>query len=165
MNIDESINSSRRKLIQAALAIPILLIPSCANVPKKAEPIKVNTTDVKDIPSLIAAIKHACGTKLPQHIDSEDLYKQFADIFVKNARAAADRGYPIPQWVLDKLPPERKVTFPILGVAILTIAGIEVAIPVATIILASLASIPLMMVSLLAAISYALSPTKTTPRI
>lgn len=165
MNIIESTNSQRRKLIKAGFAIPILLLASCANIPKKMEPVKVNTTDVKDIPSLIAAIKQACGSLLPENISTEDLYKQFAGIFVNNARAAADSGYPIPQWILDKLPPNRKVGFPLLGVAILTIAGIEVAIPVATIILASLASIPLMIASLLAAISYALSPTKTTPRI
>jgi hypothetical protein len=165
MIIDEPINSKRRKLTKAACLIPMLFFTSCATSPKSKEPILVNTTNVKDIPSLISAIKQAGGHMIPDNFSVEELYKQFADTFVKNARAAADNGYPIPEWILDRLPPSRKVTFPILGVAILTIAGIEVAIPVATIIIATLASIPLLMVSLLSAIGNVVTPTKPTPRI
>lgn len=159
------VNKKRRDILKAGIAIPFALLVACSSAPKKSGPINVDISNVKDIPSLILAIKQSAGNLIPTSIKNEDFFAEFADVFVKNARAAADHGYAIPQWILDKLPPNKKVVFPILGVAILTISGVQVAIPVATLIVAVLASIPLMMVAILSAISYALSPSNPNPRI
>lgn len=75
--------------------------------------------------------------------------------------AAAENGFKIPQWVLDKLP-ARKVVFPILGVMVITLFGIEFLIPVATVITAVLGSIALMATAILAAISALLQSASST---
>jgi hypothetical protein len=82
---------------------------------------------------------------------------EFARTFVQYAREAAENGFKIPQWVLDKLP-ARKVVVPVLGVMIFTAYGIEFVIPVAPVIVAVLGSIALMTTALVAAISELVQP-------
>lgn len=81
-----------------------------------------------------------------------DFISEFARVFVENARAAAEQGFKIPQWVLDKLP-TRKVVLPALGIMIFTAYGIKFIIPVGAVIAATLGSIGMMGVAILAAIN------------
>ena len=142
----ESINKSRRNAIKMLMAAPALLLMPCAAHAQKIEPIPVDVSGVTDVPSLIRAIQKAAGSLLPASIKDEVFHAGFAKAFVENARTAAERGFRIPQWVLDKLP-NRKVAFVIplvLGVVILMINGVPFSVAVETIITAVLASIVLM---------------------
>jgi hypothetical protein len=109
------------------------------------------------VPKLIQAIKKAARGRLPDSMPDTEFISEFARTFVQNARAAAENGFKIPQWVLDKLP-ARKVVFPVLGVMIFTAYGIPFAIPVATVIYAVLGSIVLMTTAILAAIRALVQP-------
>jgi hypothetical protein len=117
----------------------------------------VDISGVDSVPKLIQAIKKAAKGRLPESMPDSEFISQFAHTFVKNARAAADNGFRIPQWVLDKLP-ARKVAFPILGVMIFTAYGIKFVIPVSTVITAVLGSIVLMTSAIVSAISELISP-------
>lgn len=130
-----------------------LVLPISANAAPSA-PIQVDVTGVTDVPSLIAAIKRAAGGLLPAKMPDKEFYKHFAKVFIENARSAADSGYQVPDWILDRLP-QRKVVLPVLGIAIFTLYGIQFAVPVATIVAAVLASIGLMTLALGAALSAA----------
>ena len=138
----------RRKLILASLLLPI----TASAAP--SVPIHVDVTGVTDVPSLIAAIKRSAGSLLPAKMPDKDFYNHLAKIFIQNARSAADLGYQVPDWILDRLP-QRKVVFPVLGIAIFTLYGIQFAVPVSTIMAAVLASIGLMTLALGAALSSA----------
>lgn len=152
---------NRRKLLLALASIPLITLSGCvSNPPKKEVPIEVDVKDVKDVPTLIAAIRKSAGNLLPSAFKDEDFYDSIAEKFVANARAAADLGYKIPQWVLDKLPYKRKVVLPFLGIALFTYAGIAFAVPVSTVILAVLASIVLMTVAIGKAIAALFSDSK-----
>lgn len=159
----EQFDQKRRAFIKTGAAFPLLFLVACASSPKKIGPIEVDVSNVKDIPSLIAAIKKAGGKLLPESLKDEEFYEKFAGIFVKNARAAADLGYKIPQWVLDKLPHKKSVALPVLGVAVFAVAGVMFAVPVSTLIISVLASIVLMMYAIGAAITaiFADEPHKT----
>ena len=143
-----SADQIRRKVLGIGLAAPALFLMSCADQPKKPEPISVDVSDVKDVPSLIRAMKTAAGNLLPNNIKDKDFYSEFARIFVENARAAADKGYPIPKWVLDKLP-QRKVIFPFLGVVTFPIWGVYYTVAVGAIVEAVIWSIVFMTVEIL----------------
>jgi hypothetical protein len=97
------------------------------------------------------------GGSLPESMPDTSFISEFARTFVQYAREAAENGFKIPQWVLDKLP-ARKVVVPVLGVMIFTAYGIEFVIPVATVIVAVLGSIALMTTALVAAISELVQP-------
>lgn len=115
------------------------------------EPIPVDVSGVKNVPSLIRAIKKAAGNLLPDSVKDAEFRAEIARVFVKNARAAAAQGYRVPRWVLNRLPNQR-VVFPVLGIAFFAIHGIYFAVPVSTIIVAVIASIVLMTVAISAAI-------------
>lgn len=127
-----------------------LVLPIAASAAPGA-PIHVDVAGVTDVPSLIAAIKRAAGSLLPTKMPDKEFYPHFAKVFVENARSASDVGYLVPDWILDRLP-QRKVVFPLLGIAIFTLYGIQFAVPVATIVTAVLASIGLMTLALVAAL-------------
>lgn len=142
----ESINKSRRNAIKMLMATPALLLVSSFAQAKAPEPIMVDVSGVTDVPSLILAIKKAAGGLLPTSIKDEIFHAEFAKIFVNNARAAYERGFHVPQWILNKLP-ARRVLFVIplvLGVAVLMINGVSFSVAVETIFTAILASIVLM---------------------
>lgn len=130
-----------------------LMLPIAASAaPSTQAPIHVDVAGVTDVPSLIAAIKRAAGGLLPAKMPDKEFYQHFAKVFIENARSAADVGYQVPDWILDRLP-QRKVVFPVLGIAIFTLYGIQFAVPVSTIVGAVLASIGLMTLALGAALS------------
>lgn len=150
----ESINRSRRNAVWMLMATPALLLMPSAVLSKEPEAITVDVSGVTDVPSLILAIKKAAGNLLPASIKDEVFHAELAKIFVENAHAAAEHGFHIPQWILDKLP-NRKVFFVIplvLGVAVLMINGVPFRVAVKTIISAVLASIVLMATAISAAI-------------
>ena len=151
-------NKMRRSVLTLGIVSALAYISGCATHSKKAEPIQVDVSKVKDIPTLIAAIKKSSGNLLPSSISNETFYKEFANFFVKNARAAADLGYAIPGWVLDKLPTHKKVVVPFLGVAVFMLGGVALAVPVSTVIIAVLASVVLMGAAIVSAISAMFSP-------
>jgi len=80
----------------ASLVLPI----AASAAPYTQAPIQFDVTGVTDVPSLIAAIKRAAGSLLP----AKEFYRHFAKVFIENARSAADVGYQIPDWILDRLP-------------------------------------------------------------
>lgn len=141
----EPINRSRRKAILMAMAIPALLLTPGFAQSREPDPITVDVSGVTDVPSLILAIRKAAGALLPASIRDKEFYAEIAKVFVRNARAASEYGFHIPQWVLDKLP-SRRVALPllVLGVAILMIGGVPFLTAVAIVISAVLASIVLM---------------------
>lgn len=145
----------RRSLISGSFALLLTSALGCASRPPK--PIEVDVSGVDSVPKLIQAIKKAAGGRHPDSMPDTEFISQFARTFVQNARAAAENGFKIPQWVLDKLP-ARKVGFPILGVMIFTAYGIPFAIPVATVITAVLGSFALMTTAILAAFSALVNP-------
>jgi hypothetical protein len=147
----------RRSLINGSLALLLMSAFGCATQPPKPTPIEVDVSGVDSVPKLIQAIKKAAAGRLPDHMPDTEFISEFARTFVENARAAAENGFKIPQWVLDKLP-ARKVVFPVLGVMIFTAYGIQFAIPVATVITAVLGSIALMTTAIIAAISALFQP-------
>jgi len=147
------IDQKRRSILTAGVISALAFMSGCATQNKKTGPIQVDVSGVKDVPSLIAAIKKSAGSLLPASITDETFYREFANSFVKNARAAAELGYSIPKWVLDKLPPQRKVVLPFLGVAVFMVAGVALAVPVSTIIIAVLASIILLGSAIISALS------------
>ena len=149
----QQIDKTRRTLLSIGVLSALAFMSGCATQSKKLGPIQVDVSGVKDVPSLIAAIKKSAGSLLPASVTDETFYKEFANSFVKNARAAADLGYSIPQWVLDKLPSQRKVVVPLLGVAVFMLGGVLFAVPVSTVILAVLASIFLLGAAIISAIS------------
>ncbi len=151
MSVHE-IDINRRSILAAGVISALAFMTGCATQVKNTGPIQVDVSDVKDVPSLIAAIKKSAGSLLPASIADETFYKEFANTFVKNARAAADIGYSIPKWVLEKLPPQRKVVFPALGIAVFMFSGVLFAVPVTTVIIAVLASILLLGSAILTAI-------------
>lgn len=155
----EPISKSRRNAIKMLMATPVLMMPSFAQA-KAPEPIVVDVSGVKDVPGLILAIKKAAGNLLPASIKDEVFHAEFAKIFVNNARAAYERGFHIPQWILDKLPSRKVAVLPllILGVVILMINGVSFSVAVETIISAVLASIILMASAIAAAIQLAKKP-------
>jgi len=148
--MSQTINFQRRSLINGSLALAMASAFGCVSQP--AKPIEVDVSGVDSVPKLIQAIKNAARGRLPATMPDTEFIGQFARTFVKNARAAADNGFKIPQWVLDKLP-ARKVAFPALGVMIFTAYGIEFVIPTSTVIIAVLGSIVLMTTAILSAIS------------
>lgn len=147
----------RRSLINGSLALLLMSAFGCATQPPKPTPIEVDVSGVDSVPKLIQAIKKAAAGRLPDRMPDTEFISEFARTFVENARAAAENGFKIPQWVLDKLP-ARKVVFPVLGVMIFTAYGIQFAIPVATVITAVLGSIALMTTAIIAAISALFQP-------
>lgn len=149
---EHQIGKSRRSILTAGVISALAFMAGCATQTKKNGPIQVDVSQVKDVPTLIAAIKKSAGNLLPASITDETFYKEFANSFVKNARAAADLGYAIPRWVLDKLPPQRKVVLPFLGVAMFMLGGVAFAVPVSTVIIAVLASIVLLGSAIISAI-------------
>jgi hypothetical protein len=147
----------RRNLLKIGLATPLILISACVSTqkppltkqagpvePKEAVPIKVDVSKVKDVPSLIAAIRKAGAHVLPKDIPDEVFYKEFATKFVENAKSAVKRGYKIPDWILDKLPLEEKVFIPPFGMVAFTLAGALFVLPLDVIFIAVLGSIILM---------------------
>lgn len=98
---------------------------------------------------------------LPKSLPDKEFYKEFAKVFVANARAAADHGFQIPEWVLERLP-KRKVIFPVLGIAIFTVYGVTFAVPVATIMAAVLASFAIMVTAVVAALRATVSAVTKT---
>jgi hypothetical protein len=147
----------RRSIINGSLAILLSSAFGCTSQPPKPTPIEVNVSGVDSVPTLIQAIKKAASGRLPDSMPDTEFISQFARTFVQNARATAENGFKIPQWVLDKLP-ARRVVFPVLGVLIFPVAGILFVIPVATVIYAVLGSIVLMTTAILAAISALVQP-------
>ncbi len=141
----------RRSLINGSLALLLMSAFGCSTQPPKPAPIEVDVSGVDSVPKLIHAIKKAAAGRLPDRMPDTEFISEFARTFVDNARAAAENGFKIPQWVLDKLP-TRKVVFPVLGVMIFTAYGILFAIPVETVIVAVLGSIALMVTAILVAI-------------
>jgi len=135
-------NLQRRHLL-TVLAASLALAFSPAAFSADRAPIPVDVTGVTDVPTLIAAIKRSAGKLLPAKLQDKEFYLAFARVFLEHARAAADLGYKIPDWILDRLP-ARKVILPVLGVAVFTIGSVLFAVPVETIIVAVLASIVLM---------------------
>jgi hypothetical protein len=129
----------------------------CSTQPQKPTSIDVDVSGVDTIPKLIEAIRKAGGQWLPNRIPDAEFIKEFARTFVQNARAAAESGFKIPQWVLDSLP-ARKVVVPVLGVMIFTAYGIQFVIPVATVVTAVLGSMALMTTAVVAAISAMVQP-------
>ncbi|MEN9493700.1 MAG: hypothetical protein RJA63_4149 [Pseudomonadota bacterium] len=154
-------NPKRRIAIQSCLALAIAASYGCSTQPMKPTSIAVDVFGVDTVPKLIDAIKRAGGKWLQDSIPDTEFIKAFAHTFVQNAWAAAENGFKIPQWVLDKLP-ARKVVFPILGVMVITLFGIEFLIPVATVITAVLGSMALMATAILAAIGALLKSAMST---
>lgn len=156
----EPINRSRRNAVKMLMAAPALLLMPCAAHAQKMEPIPVDVSGVTDVPSLIRAIRKAAGGLLPASIKDEVFHAEFAKVFVKNARAAAEHGLRIPQWVLDKLPARKAFVFIPLAAAVivLMINGVPFSVAVETIITAVLASIVLMASSVTNAIRSANKP-------
>lgn len=150
----EQINRSRRNAIKILMAAPALLLMPCAAYAQKTKPIPVDVAGVTDVPSLIRAIRKAAGGLLPASIKDEVFQAEFAKVFVNNARAAAERGYRIPQWVLDKLPARKAFVFIPFAAAVivLMINGVPFSVAVETVITAVLASIVLMASSIMDAI-------------
>lgn len=147
----------RRNLLKIGLTSPLLFLSACVYKqnqplikeavqvePKKAEAIKVDVSKVKDVPSLIAAIKKAGAHVLPKDIPDEVFYKEFAKTFVENAKSAVKRGYKIPEWILNKLPLDDKVVVPAFGMVAFTLAGALFVLPLDVIFIAVLGSILLM---------------------
>lgn len=148
-------NLRRRSLINGSLTLLLASAFGCASQPPK--PIEIDVSGVDSVPKLIQAIKKAASGRLPDSMPDTEFISKFAHTFVQNARAAADNGFKIPHWVLDKLP-ARKVVFPVLGVMIIPAYGIQFAIPVSTVITAVLGSIVLMSSAIVAAISALVNP-------
>ena len=148
----DQFNFKRRTLLRFGFAMPLVLISACTSNPKQIptakqpepEPIQVDVSNVKDVPSLIAAIKKAGINVLPKDIPNEIFYKEFAAKFVENAKNAVSRGYKIPEWVLDRLPLEGKVFVPAFGMVVFTLFGALFIMPLDIIFIAVLGSIVLM---------------------
>lgn len=83
-----------------------------------------------------------------KNIPNEIFYKEFAKQFVQNAKAAVDRGFKIPDWVLDRLPLERKVFIPPWGMVAFTAGGALFLLPLDVIFIAVLGSIALMAITI-----------------
>lgn len=156
----EPINRSRRNLVKMLMAAPALLLAPCIAQAEQQKTIPVDVSGATDVPSLIRAIRKAAGGLLPASIKDEVFHAEFAKVFVKNARAAAERGFRIPQWVLDKLPIRKAFVFIPLAAAVivLMINGVPFSVAVETIITAVLASIVLMASSITNAIRSANKP-------
>lgn len=156
-------NISRRNLLKAAVGIAVFSFTAgCVSQPTKSGPIELDVSKIKDIPSLIAEMKSAAGSAWPNGFKNEDLYPKLAEIFVKNAKAAYEQGYKIPQWVLDRLPQQKKVVLavaalPLLGVAEFSVGAVAFTVPVSTIITAIIASIVVMTGSIIMAIKSVLT--------
>lgn len=139
------INLRRRHLILGALSSSILIATGCTTTPKKEpptpKPISVDVSNVKDVPSLIAAIKKAGKNVIPRDLADEVFYKEFAEKFIANARAAIDRGFKIPDWIVEKLPGQRKVGLVGWGLVAFTFGGAMFVLPIEIIFIAVLGSI------------------------
>lgn len=175
------ISSRRRLLVRAGLSLPSLLLASCASRNSKTEPvaapissslpklvpmpqlslpskpvtprpIEVDVSGVTDVPSLIAAIKYAGRNYLPKNLKDEDFFDEIAKAFVEYAHAAADNGYPIPQWVLDKIPQRKTAASFLLATLVLWAFGVPFVLAVKIVVIAVLASIGLMTAAILGAI-------------
>jgi hypothetical protein len=130
-----------------------LLLLACAPIPAAPpKPIELDTSTVTNIPSLIAAIRKAAGNRIPTHYSDSDFHKELAQVFVEYAHAAADNGYPIPDWVLQKIP-RRKVGVLFPSFIIMVFFGVPIKIAVAVIFMAVIASVALMTVAILSAIA------------
>lgn len=154
-------NRQRRSLINGAIALLFTSAYGCSSQPPKPKPkpkpIEVDVTRIDSVPKLIQAIKQAAGGRLPESMPDASFISEFARTFVQNARAAAENGFNIPQWVLDKLP-ARKVVVPVLGVMLFTAYGIQFVIPVATVVVAVLGSMALMTTAIVVAIREIIQP-------
>lgn len=148
----KSTNQFRRKAVWLAIMAPVLLFAPGFSLADESKAIEVDVAGVSNVPSLITAIKKAAGGLLPNSVKDAEFRAEIARVFVQNARAAAEKGYRIPKWVLEKLPHHRKVVFPFLGVATFAILGVLFTVPVSTIIIAVLASMVIMSVAVSAAI-------------
>lgn len=152
----DAVNQFRRKTILLGIATPVLIFAPSISIAAGLQPIQVDVTGVTDVPGLISAIRKSAGSLLPVSITDDELRAEIAKVFVANVHAAAELGFQIPQWILYKMP-QRKVVFPVLGIAIFWIGGIQFAIPVATIITAVLASMAIMAVAVSVAIGAMIS--------
>ena len=138
-----SANQTRRKLLATGLALPALALTSYAQELRRPAPIPVDVSDVRDVPSLIRAMRKAAGSALPTTLKDEEFHSAFAQIFVQYAHAAADNGYLVPRWVLDRLP-MRKVAAPALGFITFPVWGTYFSLSIEAIVKAVLASMALM---------------------
>jgi hypothetical protein len=156
----EPINKSRRNAVKMLMAAPALLFAPCIAQAEQQKPIPVDVSGVTDVPSLIRAIRRTAGGLLPASIKDEVFHAEFAKAFVKNARAAAERGFRIPQWVLDKLPARKVFVFIPFAAAVivLMINGVPFSVAVETVVTAVLASIVLMASSITNALHSANKP-------
>ena len=157
----------RRSLVNGSLAVLLIAAFGCTSQPPKPPPIEVDVSGVDSVPKLIQAIKKASGGRLPDHMPDTEFISEFARVFVKNARAAAENGFKIPQWVLDKLPARKVVllvpaVMPFLGLVEFTFLGAAFTVPVAGVITAVLGSIVLMTTAIFAAINALLRPNLKT---
>ena len=155
------IGNTRRTLVGGGLTFVAAALFGCATQETKSNTVEVDVTGVDSIPKLIEAIKKAGKGRLPNSIPDSTFISEFARVFVENARAAAEQGFKIPEWVLDKLPAQ-KVVFPALGIMMFTAYGINFIIPVGTVIAATLGSIAIMGLAILAAISAMLNNNSKT---
>lgn len=150
----------RRSVIKYSLALLIAPVVGCSSQPQKPTSVEVDVSGVDTVPKLIEAIKKAGGPWRADTTPDTHFIKEFARTFVQNARAAAQKGFKIPQWVLDKLP-ARKVAFPVLGLMIFNAYGINFVIPVGTVVTAVLGSFALMTTAVIAAVREILQPNTT----
>lgn len=147
-----AIGNTRRALMRGGLTLVATAVLGCATQETKSNTIEVDVTGVDSIPKLIEAIKKAAKGRLPDSMPDSEFVSEFARVFVENARAAAEQGFKIPEWILDKLP-TRKVVFPALGIMMFTAYGIKFIIPVGAVIAATLGSIGMMGVAIVSAIN------------
>lgn len=146
------IDVHRRHLVLGALSSTLLITTGCATSSKKEppppKPITVDVSNVKDVPGLIAAIKKAGKNVIPKDLPDEIFYKEFAEKFIANARTAIDRGFKIPDWIVDKLPGQRKVGLVGWGLVAFTFGGAMFVLPLEIIFIAVLGSIFVMSTAL-----------------
>jgi ABC-type dipeptide/oligopeptide/nickel transport system permease component len=140
-------------------AIAIAPIISFGNTDQQ-KTVFIDANSFKTLDQLIEQIKKAAGDKQPKNIDKNDIYKIFAEAFVKYAKDAIDLGIKIPDEIIKMLPAGKKVMVPAL--VIFTLWGIKFIVPIAAFFEAILGSIAVMIIFIIAAIGESESKAKKT---
>lgn len=123
--------------------------------------IRIEPTDVTpgSLNDLIRVMRKKSGGRLDR-VSAKSVTDDLARVFVDNAWDAVDSGYPVPDWIVRRLPP-RKVAFPILGVMYFTVGSVGFVVPVATFFMVTIAAVVVTGSVMAAAVAALLQPSTT----
>lgn len=101
-----------------------------------SEYIYIDTTGIKNVSVLIERMRSAAGNRLPKSLKIQEFYKSIAKAAFDNAHRASELNIKVPKLILDSLP-KLRVNWSVVPVqapifVLVSLMGINFAVPIAT---------------------------------